>query len=142
MFDVMVIGGGPGGYAAAIRASQLGGQVALVESGQIGGTCVNRGCIPSKIWLHAAHLLKEIKTADAFGIHAEIKRFDPGALVESKNGVTGDIRSPDITDAPFIQVGSGSMVDGVALPPEEIGGEDKDSQDGAHPMVSAGRFKK
>ena len=49
MHDVMVIGGGSGGYAAAIRASQLGGQVALVEGAEIGGTCVNRGCIPSKI---------------------------------------------------------------------------------------------
>jgi dihydrolipoamide dehydrogenase len=51
MHDVLIIGGGPGGYAAAIRASQLGGKVALVEAAEIGGTCVNRGCIPTKVWL-------------------------------------------------------------------------------------------
>ena len=54
MYDVVVIGCGPGGYAAAIRAAQLGGKVAVVEAGDIGGTCVNRGCIPSKVWLRAA----------------------------------------------------------------------------------------
>ncbi len=61
MYDVVVIGCGPGGYAAAIRAAQLGGKVAVFEAGDIGGTCVNRGCIPSKVWLRAAHTLKMIK---------------------------------------------------------------------------------
>jgi len=68
MHDVMVIGGGAGGYAAAIRAAQLGGKVVLVEAAEIGGTCVNRGCIPSKVWLRAAHLLHCIRKADEFGI--------------------------------------------------------------------------
>jgi len=92
MFDIIIIGGGPGGYAAAIRASQLGGKVALVESGQIGGTCVNRGCIPSKIWLRAAHLIKQIKGADAFGIRADIQKINFEAIIERKNGVANDIR--------------------------------------------------
>ena len=92
MFDIIIIGGGPGGYAAAIRASQLGGKVALVESGQIGGTCVNRGCIPGKIWLRAAHLLKQIKGAEAFGIRAEVQNVDFSAIIDRKNGVTNDIR--------------------------------------------------
>ena len=92
MFDIIIIGGGPGGYAAAIRASQLGGKVALVESGQIGGTCVNRGCIPGKIWLRAAHLLKQIKGAEAFGIRAEVQNVDFSAIIERKNGVANDIR--------------------------------------------------
>ena len=68
MYDVVVIGGGPGGYAAAIRASQLGGKVALVEAAEIGGTCVNRGCIPTKVWLRAVYLLHWIRRADEFGI--------------------------------------------------------------------------
>ena len=53
-FDLAVIGGGPGGYPAAIRAAQLGASVALVEKAELGGTCLNRGCIPTKLMLHAA----------------------------------------------------------------------------------------
>lgn len=92
MYDVIVIGGGPGGYAAAIRASQLDGKVALVESAEIGGTCVNRGCIPTKIWLHAAHLLHGIRSADEFGIKTSVQELDFQTIVHRKNGVSGDIR--------------------------------------------------
>lgn len=92
MYDVMVIGGGPGGYAAAIRTSQLGGKVALVEADEIGGTCVNRGCIPTRVWSHAAHLLHWIRTAGEFGIKASVQELDYQAIVARKNGVSGDIR--------------------------------------------------
>ncbi len=92
MYDVIVIGGGPGGYAASIRASQLGGKVALIEAAEIGGTCVNRGCIPSKVWLHAADLLKKVKTAHEFGIKASVEALDMGAIVSRKSGVANDIR--------------------------------------------------
>jgi dihydrolipoamide dehydrogenase len=91
-YDVIVIGGGPGGYAASIRASQLGGKVALIEAAEIGGTCVNRGCIPSKVWLGAADLLKKIKTAHEFGIKASVEALDLGAIVSRKSGVANDIR--------------------------------------------------
>ncbi len=92
MFDVIVIGGGSGGYAAAIRAAQLGGKVALVEAAEMGGTCVNRGCIPSKIWMQAASLLHQMRKAPDFGIKAAIEEIDFKTLVERKNGVSGDIR--------------------------------------------------
>ena len=92
MYDVVVIGGGPGGYAAAIRASQLGGKVVLVEGGDIGGTCVNRGCIPTKVWQRSAHLLHNIRTAAAFGLKVSVEGLDFKAIVERKNGVAGDIR--------------------------------------------------
>ena len=92
MHDVIVIGGGPGGYAAAIRASQLDGKVALVESAEVGGTCVNRGCIPTKIWLHAAHLLHGIRSAEEFGIKTSVQELDFQRIVHRKNGVSGDIR--------------------------------------------------
>ena len=91
MFDVIVIGGGPGGYAAAIRASQLGGKTALVEAGKLGGTCVHKGCIPSKIWLHTASLMKQIKEARAFGLDLELPAPDLAAIRARKDGVGNDI---------------------------------------------------
>ncbi|MGE5259070.1 MAG: FAD-dependent oxidoreductase, partial [Hyphomicrobiales bacterium] len=92
MYDVVVIGGGPGGYAAAIRAAQLGGKVALVEAADIGGTCVNHGCIPTKVWQRSAALLHAIRLGDQFGIKAEVTQLNLSAIVERKNGVAGDIR--------------------------------------------------
>ena len=92
MYDVVVIGGGPGGYAAAIRASQLGGKVALGEAAEMGGTCVNRGCIPTKVWLWAAYLLHQIRKGHEFGINASVEEVDLKAIVTRKNGVAGDIR--------------------------------------------------
>lgn len=92
MYDVIVIGGGPGGYAAAIRASQLGGEVALVDVAEIGGTCVNRGCIPTKTWLHAVNLLHWIRRADEFGIKASVNEIDLPSLVARRNGISSDTR--------------------------------------------------
>ena len=92
MYDVIVIGGGPGGYAAAIRASQLGGEVALVDIAEIGGTCVNRGCIPTKTWLHAVNLLHWIRRADEFGIKASVNEIDLPSLVARRNGISSDTR--------------------------------------------------
>ena len=57
--DVAVLGGGPGGYPAAIRAAQLGAKVVLIEQGRIGGTCITVGCIPTKAWVQTAHALRE-----------------------------------------------------------------------------------
>lgn len=92
MHDVMIIGGGAGGYAAAIRASQLGAKVVLAEAGETGGTCVNRGCIPSKIWLQAGNYLRGIASGKEFGINASVEKIDLNAITERKNGVSGDIR--------------------------------------------------
>ncbi len=92
MYDVTVIGGGSGGYAAAIRAAQLGAGVALIECAETGGTCVNRGCIPSKVWLKAADLLNNLKIGKDFGINASLDAIDFEALVERKSGVSAEIR--------------------------------------------------
>ncbi len=81
-FDLIVIGGGPGGYMAAIRAARLGMRTALVEESRVGGTCLNRGCIPTKAMLHAASLLREIQAGAQFGILASEPRCDYGRLVE------------------------------------------------------------
>jgi len=67
-FDLVVIGTGPGGYVAAIRAAQLGLRSAVVEKDELGGTCLNWGCIPTKAWIVSAHLLEQIRRAKEFGI--------------------------------------------------------------------------
>ncbi|MBE9488551.1 MAG: dihydrolipoyl dehydrogenase [Bacteroidetes bacterium] len=70
-FDILVIGSGPGGYVAAIRASQLGKKVAIIERSEVGGICLNWGCIPTKALLKSAHVFAEIKRASEFGIEVE-----------------------------------------------------------------------
>ncbi len=92
MHDVIVIGCGPGGYAASIRASQLGGKVAVIEAADIGGTCVNRGCIPAKVWHKAASTLQSIRKGADFGIEAAEPKLNLKTVVERKNGVSGEIR--------------------------------------------------
>ncbi|MDD3658376.1 MAG: dihydrolipoyl dehydrogenase [Lascolabacillus sp.] len=88
-YNVAVIGGGPAGYVAAIRAAQLGAKVAIVEKGVFGGTCLNVGCIPSKAYLKNVEIVEHIKHAASRGIiieNPEIK-FDMEKVVEFKNGV-------------------------------------------------------
>ncbi len=92
MYDVMIIGGGSGGYAAAIRAAQLGGSVVLAESSETGGTCVNRGCIPSKVWLKAGNFLSQVETGKDYGINSNLDGIDFSKLVERKSGVSAEIR--------------------------------------------------
>lgn len=75
-WDVVVIGAGPAGYTAAIRAKQYGLRVLLVERGELGGTCLNRGCIPSKALIHCAKLWKQIKDANRFGVIVSDAHFD------------------------------------------------------------------
>lgn len=84
-FNIVVIGGGPGGYVAAIRAAQLGFQVAVIEMDRMGGICLNWGCIPTKALLQSAHLLEEMRHAGEFGIHSEnIKPDFPAVISRSR----------------------------------------------------------
>ncbi|MCK6482298.1 MAG: FAD-dependent oxidoreductase, partial [Planctomycetes bacterium] len=85
--DVLVLGSGPGGYVAAIRAAQLGKKVILVERGELGGVCLNVGCIPSKALINAASLVDKARKASEMGITFESLKVDLGKLVEWKNGV-------------------------------------------------------
>jgi dihydrolipoamide dehydrogenase len=75
-FDIAIIGGGPGGYVGAIRAAQLGARTALIERDALGGTCLNRGCIPSKALISCVEALYTIKEASAFGIEAQVTGLD------------------------------------------------------------------
>ncbi|MEI9476565.1 MAG: dihydrolipoyl dehydrogenase [Deltaproteobacteria bacterium] len=90
-FDVTVIGGGPGGYVAAIRAAQLGSRVLLIEKDQLGGTCLNRGCIPTKAMLADAKLYHQVKASSV--INADGLRFNMAKLLERKEGVIKALRS-------------------------------------------------
>jgi dihydrolipoamide dehydrogenase len=91
-YDIAVIGGGPGGYPAAIKAAQSGKTVALIEGKELGGTCLNRGCIPSKALISGAELLHRIKGAEEFGISVGKISLDYNKMVQRKDGVVSKIR--------------------------------------------------
>jgi len=86
-FDLVVLGGGPGGYIAAIRAAQLGKSVAVIEKDKLGGVCLNRGCIPTKALLKAAHAVHELKTFKALGINVELQSLDSSVAVKRANQI-------------------------------------------------------
>ena len=75
-FDVVILGGGSGGYAAALRSAQLGKTVALIEKDKLGGTCLHRGCIPTKALLHSAEIADNTREAATFGVNATFGSFD------------------------------------------------------------------
>ena len=92
-FDIVVIGAGPGGYPAAIRAAQLGASVALVEKEEMGGTCLNWGCIPTKTLIASSELLAKIKTASAMGLRVENASFDYAAMSDRKDQIVQKLRN-------------------------------------------------
>jgi len=85
--SVVVIGGGPGGYPAAIRAAQLGAKVTIIEKDEFGGTCLNRGCIPTKALLQSAGMYKGTKEAELFGVKAGDVQLDFSTVMSRKNTV-------------------------------------------------------
>lgn len=86
-YDLIVIGAGPGGYEAAFEAADLGMKTALLEKDEPGGTCLNRGCIPTKALLHAAELYRSMKEAEAAGVSAAEVRYDPRRMQERKREI-------------------------------------------------------
>ena len=92
-FDLIVVGTGPGGYVAAIRAAQLGLKTAVVEREELGGTCLNWGCIPTKAWVVTAHLFEQIRRAREYGIEVGEPKIRWDWLVERKNKVVKQLTS-------------------------------------------------
>ncbi|MEJ3744101.1 dihydrolipoyl dehydrogenase [Actinomycetes bacterium KLBMP 9797] len=86
-FDVVILGGGSGGYATALRAAQLDLSVVLIEKDKLGGTCLHRGCIPTKALLHAGEVADQTRESEQFGIKAELIGIDMGAVNAYKDGV-------------------------------------------------------
>lgn len=87
-FDLIVIGAGPGGYVAAIKAAKLSLKTAVIENREVGGTCLNRGCIPAKAMIHASSIYREMQNSEEIGIFASEVTYDYGRILEYKEGTT------------------------------------------------------
>jgi dihydrolipoamide dehydrogenase len=92
-FDLAVIGGGPGGYTAAVRGVQQGARVCLIEADRLGGTCLHRGCIPTKTWHSTARLLRQLDQATSHGIKLGSRSFDFGTAAKRKDAVVAQLHS-------------------------------------------------
>lgn len=88
-FDLVILGGGSGGYSCALRAAQLGLSVALIEKDKLGGTCLHRGCIPTKALLHAAEVADSTRESEKFGVRAQLEGIDMPGVHSYKDGVVG-----------------------------------------------------
>ena len=86
-YDLVVLGGGSGGYACALRAAELGKRVALIEKDKVGGTCLHRGCIPTKALLHAAEVADHARDSAAVGVKTTFEGIDVPGVQSYKNGV-------------------------------------------------------
>ena len=89
-FDIVILGGGSGGYACALRAAELGLSVALVEKGKLGGTCLHVGCIPTKALLHAAEVADSAREGEKFGVKTTFEAVDMSGV----NALQGGRRQP------------------------------------------------
>jgi dihydrolipoamide dehydrogenase len=126
-FDLIVLGAGSGGYACALRAAQLGSRVVLVEKDKVGGTCLHRGCIPTKAMLHAAEVADSVRNGSQFGVHAAIDKIDLAGVVSYADsvvgriyrGLSGLVSSRGIT----VVQGSGSLTRHDGLPAVAVDGQ-------------------
>ncbi|WP_125131908.1 dihydrolipoyl dehydrogenase [Microbacterium sp. 10M-3C3] len=118
-FDVVVLGGGSGGYAAALRAAELGKRVAMIEKDKVGGTCLHRGCVPTKAMLHAAELADAARDAASVGVRATLEGIDvervsayrEGIVAKKYRGLEGLVSARGITVVP----GEGRLEAGPAV---------------------------
>lgn len=139
-FDVVILGGGSGGYAAALRSAQLGKSVALIEKDKLGGTCLHRGCIPTKALLHSAEVADVVKDAAHYGINAQFGSIDMNAVNSYRDGIvdklfkglTGLVNSKNIN----VIAGEGRMVG-----PKTIAVGD-DTYTGKNLVLASGSYSK
>lgn len=139
-FDVVILGGGSGGYAAALRSAQLGLSVALIERDKLGGTCLHRGCIPTKALLHSAEVADVTREAASYGVHASLQGIDMPAVNKYRDGIidrlfkglTGLVGSKQIT----VVAGEGRMVGQKSI---TVNG---DTYTGKNLVLATGSFSK
>ena len=91
IFDLLVVGGGPGGYLCAERAAQGGMKVAVIEKKALGGTCLNEGCIPTKTLLNSSKMYRHAIGSEAFGVTAENVKYDHAKVIDRKNNVVATL---------------------------------------------------
>ncbi len=138
-YDLIVIGGGPGGYVAAIRAAQLGLKTAVVERAHLGGICLNWGCIPTKALLRSAEIYHHMRHAADFGLKADNPAFDIAAVVERSRGVSKQLNSGvgylmkknkiDVIEGTAKLAGGGKVT---------VDGKDKGTYQATHIVVATG----
>src|SRR5215217_6734728 len=87
--DLVILGGGSGGYACALRAAELDMSVVLIEKDKVGGTCLHRGCIPTKALLHAGEIADAARESEQFGVRATLEGIDMAKVASYKDGVVG-----------------------------------------------------
>jgi len=137
-FDLVILGGGSGGYACALRSAQLGKSVVLIESGKLGGTCLHRGCIPTKALLHSGEIADNSREASHYGVNAQFLSMDMPAVNAYKDGVVsrlhkglqGLVKSRNIT---FVE-GHGRLVSHNTV---EVNGE---KYEGANVVLATGSY--
>ncbi|MGH3648818.1 MAG: dihydrolipoyl dehydrogenase [Micromonosporaceae bacterium] len=139
-YDVVILGGGSGGYACALRAVQLGLTVALIEKDKLGGTCLHRGCIPTKALLHAGEIADQAREADQFGIKATLDGVDMAGVNAYKDGVVGRLYKGlqgMIKSAKIVTIeGEGRLVGPTTV---EVGGQ---RVTGKHLVLATGSYSK
>lgn len=143
-FDVVILGGGSGGYACALRSAQLGLKVALIEAGKLGGTCLHRGCIPTKALLHAGEVADSTREAHEFGVVAElggidmpgVNKYKDGVIAKLYKGLQGLVKSRGIT---YIE-GHGKVIsaDTVEVNGERYTGKNLVLATGSYPKTLPG----
>jgi dihydrolipoamide dehydrogenase len=135
-YDIVILGGGSGGYACALRSAELGKRVALIEKDKVGGTCLHRGCIPTKALLHAAEVADHAKDAAAVGVRATfdgidmagVNAYKDGVVTSNWKGLTGLIKSRGID----IIEGDGKLVSPTAV---QVGSQ---LLEGTHVVLATG----
>ncbi|MEN9748950.1 MAG: hypothetical protein RL149_28 [Actinomycetota bacterium] len=139
-FDLVILGGGSGGYAAALRSAQLGKRVALIEKDKLGGTCLHRGCIPTKALLHAAEVADVVKDAAHYGINAQFGSIDMNVVNSYRDGIvdrlfkglTGLVNSKNVT----VISGEGRMVGPKTI---QVG---EDTYTGTNLILASGSYSR
>jgi len=138
--DIVVLGGGSGGYAAALRAAELGKSVVLIEKDKVGGTCLHRGCIPTKALLHAGEIADQARESSAFGVNATfegidmagVHKYKDGVVSKNHKGLTGLIKSRGIE----IVEGEGRLVGPKSV---QVG---DDTYTGANLILATGSYSR
>ena len=139
-FDLVILGGGSGGYAAALRAAELGSSVALIEKGKLGGTCLHNGCIPTKALLHAAEVADNARDGEEFGVKStfdgidmvKVNAYKDGVINRLYKGLQGLVKSRKIQ----VVEGTGKFVGGTTV---QVGG---DRYTGTNLILASGSYSR